>query len=301
MGFLTDSILLGLQYAMLALGVYITFRVLNIPDLTVDGSFTFGIAVSGALTAAGHPVLGLLLAIAAGAGAGLITGFLQTFAGIHPIVAGILTMTGLYTVNITVLGGPNISLIDSDKFFTAAQGLLPYEYRTVVRMSFALLIVAVAVLLLALFFKTSYGLSIRATGDNEDMVRASSINTTATKLTALAIANGLVALSGGVIAQFQGFADINAGSGMIVVGLASVIIGEVLFGGRRPLTVGLISAVVGSVAYRLIIALALQINILNANSLKLISAVIVGITLAVPAIQKKFPNLKLRRGGQKNA
>ena len=153
---------------------------------------------------------------------------------------------------------------------------------------------------LILFFKTVFGLCIRATGNNEDMVRASSINTNAAKITALSIANALVALSGGLIAQTGGFADVNAGSGMIVVGLASVIIGEVIFG-RRSLTLGLLSAVVGSVLYRLIIALALETNIFSANALKLLSAVIVGITLCVPAVRKAIAEQKIRKGARKNA
>ncbi len=292
--FFIDSAMLGLQYAMLALGVFITFRILNIPDLTVEGSFTFGIAVSGILTANGHPFLGLLLAVLAGAAAGIVTGFLQTTCGIHPILAGILTMSGLYTVNITVLGGPNVNLLDCDKFFTFAVNLFPYAYRTVVKGVLILLICALAVFLLSLFFKTAFGLSIRATGNNEDMVRASSINTTKTKITAIAIANGLVALSGGIVSQYQGFSDINSGSGMIVIGLASVIIGEVIFG-RRSVTIGIISAVVGSVVYYLIIALALSANIFSSNALKLLSAVIVGITLAFPTFKTKIAEYQMRR------
>lgn len=268
MNFFLDSALLGLEYALLAVGVYITFRILNLPDLTVDGSFTFGMAVSTVLCAAAHPFAGLL----AGALAGVVTGFLQTHCKIHPILAGILTMSGLYTVNITVLGGPNVSLLDAPKFFEVLGGKAPAVG----------LVTAVIVVLVTLFFQTVGGLCIRAAGSNEDMVRASSINTTAVRWAALALANALVALSGAILAQCQGFGDVGAGSGMIVIGLASVIIGEVICG-RRGIVIGIVSAVLGSVVYRIIIALALRYNLMSANSLKLLSALIVAATLAVPA------------------
>ena len=268
MNFFLDSALLGLEYALLAVGVYITFRILNLPDLTVDGSFTFGMAVSTVLCAAAHPFAGLL----AGAAAGVVTGFLQTHCKIHPILAGILTMSGLYTVNITVLGGPNVSLLDAPKFFEVLGGKAPAVG----------LVTAGIVVLVTLFFQTVGGLCIRAAGSNEDMVRASSINTTAVRWAALALANALVALSGAILAQCQGFGDVGAGSGMIVIGLASVIIGEVICG-RRGIVIGIVSAVLGSVVYRIIIALALRYNLMSANSLKLLSALIVAATLAVPA------------------
>ena len=166
MNFFLDSALLGLEYALLAVGVYITFRILNLPDLTVDGSFTFGMAVSTVLCAAAHPFAGLLAGALAGAVAGVVTGFLQTHCKIHPILAGILTMSGLYTVNITVLGGPNVSLLDAPKFFEVLGGKAPAVG----------LVTVVVVVLVTLFFQTVGGLCIRAAGSNEDMVRASSIN-----------------------------------------------------------------------------------------------------------------------------
>ena len=255
MNFFLDSALLGLEYALLAVGVYITFRILNLPDLTVDGSFTFGMAVSTVLCAAAHPFAGLLAGALAGAVAGVVTGFLQTHCKIHPILAGILTMSGLYTVNITVLGGPNVSLLDAPKFFEVLGGKAPAVG----------LVTVVVVVLVTLFFQTVGGLCIRAAGSNEDMVRASSINTTAVRWAALALANALVALSGAILAQCQGFGDVGAGSGMIVIGLASVIIGEVICG-RRGIVIGIVSAVLGSVVYRIIIALALRYNLMSANS-----------------------------------
>lgn len=297
---ISSACLLGLQYALLALGVYITFRILNIPDLTVDGSFTLGIAVSSVLCFNGHPFLGILAALGAGLLAGTVTGLLQTKAGIHPILAGILTMSGLYTVNITVMGAPNVSLIGKTRFYDFFAGLMPGAYKDIPKIILIALICIVIVIILIMFFKTVLGLCIRATGNNEDMVRASSINTQLTTIIALALSNGLVGLSGALITQTQGFADVNAGSGMIVVGLASVIIGEVIFG-KRSLNIGLISAVVGSVIYRFIIAVALESNIFSANALKLISAVIVAVTLSVPAIKKAISNRRLKTEGSRNA
>ena len=293
MAFFLDSALLGLEYALLALGVYISFRILNIPDLTVDGSFTLGIALSAAVTAAGHPFLAVAAALIGGALAGCVTGFLHVKAGIQPILAGILTMSGLYTVNIKILGGPNLSLLQHKKLYEYFVALFSLS-RGASKAICAALLCAAALALLIVFFRTVAGLCMLATGDNEDMVRASSINTSAVKVGALALSNALVALSGGIIAQYQGFGDVSSGSGMIVVGLASVIIGEVVFG-RRSVTLGLVSAVCGSVIYRIIIALALQYNILSADSLKLLSAVIVAVTLSIPAIKAKAAAHAARR------
>lgn len=295
MAFFIDSALLGLEYALLALGVYISFRILNIPDLTVDGSFTLGIALSAAVTAAGHPFLAVAAALIGGALAGCVTGLLHVKAGIHPILAGILTMSGLYTVNIKILGGPNLSLLQHKKLYEYFAALFSLS-RGASKAICAALSCAAALALLIAFFHTVAGLCMLATGDNEDMVRASSINTSAVKVGALALSNALVALSGGIIAQYQGFGDVSSGSGMIVVGLASVIIGEVVFG-RRSVTLGLVSAVCGSVIYRIIIALALQYNILSADSLKLLSAVIVAVTLSIPAIKAKAAAHAARREG----
>ncbi len=287
MSFLLDSALLGLEYALLAVGVYISFRILNIPDLTVDGSFTFGVAVSAVCTAGGHPFRGLLLALLCGALAGAVTGLLHTRAHIHPILAGILTMSGLYTVNVKILGGPNLSLLDSKKVFDVVAARFPALGTAGAKTLCVAVLCAAAVAALTLFFRTVAGLCVRATGDNENMVRASSINTAVTKTVTLALANALVALSGGILAQYQGFGDVDSGSGMIVIGLASVIIGEVIFG-RHSVFLGLLSAVCGSVVYRVIIALALNYNLFSADALKLLSAVIVAVTLSIPALRAWF-------------
>lgn len=289
------SLQLGLLYGLLGLGVYISFRILNIPDLTVDGSFILGMAVCATCTAAGRPLLGLALALPAGALAGCITGLLQTKVGIHPILSGILTMSGLYSVNLFVMGATsNLSLIGCDTLFSNTLALLPALGKEGARLLVAFLAAALCTAALIWFFRTQLGLSIRGTGDNEAMVRASSINVDATKIIALALSNGMVALSGALITQYQGFADINSGPGTVVVGLASVIIGEVLCG-RRGVTAGLCSAVAGSVIYRLLVALALKSPFFPAYMLKLVSAVIVTLALALPALKAQWMAARQRR------
>lgn len=290
---------LGFIYSLLALGIFISFRVMNTPDLTADGSFTLGLAVSAMLTIAGHPFLGLVLGMLCGAGAGIITGFLQTKAGIQPILAGILTMTGLYSVNLFIMAGsPNLSLLGKDSVFSLAQQGMPAE-KGVASLIVILLFCAAGVAVLTWFFKTGAGLRIRATGNNEAMVRASSINASVTRTAAIAVSNAFIALSGALLAQYQGYADINSGTGIIVVGLASVIIGEALFR-RRSLFVGLVSAAVGAVIYRLLIALALYLDFFPAYMLKLVSAVIVAATLAIPKIQQTYRQYQIRKRGERD-
>lgn len=292
---LFNSLQEGLGYAILALGVYITFRILNMPDLTVDGSFGLGMAVSIMLTATGHPFWALFIACIAGAGAGCFTGLLQTKVQIHPILSGILTMNGLYTVNLMITGGKsNVSSATAVSLFSLLQEATGFS-RDLCKIIIPFLLCVLMVVILAVFFKTRKGLAIRATGDNVDMVRSSSINADAYKCAGLAIGNACVALSGAVIGQSMSFFDVGYGSGMVVVGLASVIIGETILG-RRSVTMGLVSAVVGSCLYRMFIAVALKVEMFPAYSLKLISAVIVIIALAIPAIQKKLGARK-RKGG----
>lgn len=295
MTLLIGSLQLGLMYGLLALGIYITFRILGLPDLTADGSFTLGLSVSAALTVAGQPYLGLAAAMLAGALAGAVTGLLQTKLGIQPILAGILTMSGLYSINLLVLGSrSNLSLIGASTIFSDARSLVPALDREFPRTAVTLLAAAVIAAALIWFFQTHFGLCIRATGNNADMVRASSINTDGTTIAALAAANACVALSGAVIAQYQGFADISSGIGTVVVGLVSVIIGEALFG-RRSVTIGFLSAIAGSIIYRLIIALALEIEGFPAFALKLVSAVIVVIALSIPNVKKRFETARLKK------
>ena len=297
MKLLIGSLQLGLLYGILALGIYISFRILSIPDLTTEGSFAFGLSVSAAVTAAGHPVLAILAAMAAGALAGSVTGLLQTRFRIHPILSGIITMSGLYSINLTVLGGsPNLSLVRAATLFKLIPFLSKNDAMTVLPIVMALLFLT----LIILFFHTHIGMCIRAVGDNEDMVRASSINVNACKVLSFAVSNALVALSGALIAQYQGYADVSSSTGILVVGLASVIIGEALFG-KRGVTLGFISAIVGSLVYRYIIALVTRYSPLPAYMLKLVSAVIVALALAIPALRQNLKEARQKQGGKAHA
>ena len=295
------SLQLGLMYGLLAMGVFISFRVLDTPDLTAEGSFTLGVAVSAMVTVAGAPYLGLLVAFLCGMAAGAVTGLLQTKVGIHPILAGILTMSGLYTINLAVMGASsNVTLIGKDTLFQQLYTLLEPLSKDIIRLMVGLVLAGLALGLLVWFFKTHVGLCIRATGDNEAMVRSSSINASAMKVIGLAVSNGCIALSGGIIAQYQGYADITSGIGILVVGLASVIIGEAMFG-RRSVTLGLVSAIAGSVVYRIIIALALSTNLFPTYFLKLISAVIVAVALSLPTVKTALQKQRIRREGKTRA
>ncbi len=288
------AIQLGLIYALMAMGNYVSFRILNIPDLTVDGSFALGMAVSVMVSATGHSFLALILAIIAGAAAGIVTGLLQTKVGINPILAGILTMTALYSVNLFIMGGKaNQSLFDKPTIFKTVRNLFPEGAlaENISKTLVVLVVVVIVAAILAVFFKTRTGMAIRATGDNEEMVRASSINADFTKCVGFAIANACIALAGGIVCQYNQSADTGYGSGMLVVGLASVIIGEAVLR-KGGVTRGLISVAVGSVLYQLIIALALKVNLLPAYGLKFVSAAIVAIALGMPKIKASLAGLK---------
>ena len=272
---------LGFIYALVALALFLSFRVLNIADMTTDGAFTLGCAVSATFAVAGHPLLGIPAAMLAGACAGGITAFLQTKLNIPSILAGIITNTGLYTVNLAVMGfSSNVNMMRADTLFSLLQPVLGKTFGKIIPVA---LIALLTGLLLALFLKTRIGLSIRATGDNPDMVRASSINTGFTVTVGLCISNSLTALSGAVLAQYQKTADINLGTGMVIIGLASLIIGETLMP-KGKTWVKILGAVAGSVVYRFIIAIALRLD-LPSECLKLISAVIVALAIGLPAIQ----------------
>lgn len=272
---------LGFIYALVALALFLSFRVLNIADMTTDGAFTLGCAVSATFAVAGHPLLGIPAAMLAGACAGGVTAFLQTKLNIPSILAGIITNTGLYTVNLAVMGfSSNVNMMRADTLFSLLQPVLGKTFGKIIPVA---LIALLTGLLLALFLKTRIGLSIRATGDNPDMVRASSINTGFTVTVGLCISNSLTALSGAVLAQYQKTADINLGTGMVIIGLASLIIGETLMP-RGKTWVKILGAIAGSLVYRFIIAIALRLD-LPSECLKLISAVIVALAIGLPAIQ----------------
>ena len=275
---ITGALELGLIYALVALALHLSYRILNIADMTTDGAFTLGCAVSATLVVAGHPWLALPAAMLAGAAAGGITALLQTKCRVPSILAGIITNTGLYTINLAVMGfSSNVSIFRQTTVFS----LLGPKLRIV---PIAVITVVVCVGLV-LFLRTRLGLSIRATGDNPDMVRASSINTGFTITVGLCVANAITALSGAVLAQYQKAADINLGTGMVVIGLASLIIGQTMMP-KRSLLLQTVGAVIGSIVYRFIIALALRLD-LPSECLKLISAVIVALAIALPAMKKK--------------
>ncbi len=284
----------GFIYSLVALGLFLSYRVLDVADLTTDGSFTLGAACSAVLTVQGHPAAGLLLALLAGAAAGFVTALLQTRLGVQSILAGIITMTGLYSVNLMVMGGrSNLNMLKEGNLFTAAEALLGPAGKLLLAGAFAL---GLGVLL-ALFLRTQLGLSIRATGDNREMVAASSINPAFTTTVGLCAANALVALSGGLLVQYQKFSDVNLGTGMVVIGLASLIIGEVLTG-RGSVPRGILAAVLGAVLYRIIIAAALAANV-GAQNFKLVSAVIVAAAISWPSVREKLQLYRLRREVQK--
>lgn len=271
---------LGCIYALVALALFLSFRILNIADMTTDGAFTLGCAVSATIAVAGHPLLALPAAMAAGACAGFITAFLQTKLKIPSILAGIITNTGLYTVNLAGMGfSSNVNMVKADTMFSLVKPYLGSFYKLIP----AAVLTVVIGILLVLFLKTRLGLSIRATGDNPDMVRASSINTAFTVTVGLCLSNAMTALSGAVLAQYQKTADINLGTGMVIIGLASLIIGETLMP-RGKTWMKALGAILGSILYRFIIAIALRLD-LPSECLKLISAVIVALAIGLPAIK----------------
>ena len=277
---LFSALELGCIYALVALALFLSFRVLNIADMTTDGTFTLGCAVSATVAVAGHPLLALPAAMLAGACAGYVTAFLQTKLKIPSILAGIITNTGLYTVNLAVMGfSSNVNMMRTTTLFTLVQPFLGKGYKL---LPAAVLTILMGVLP-TLFLKTRLGLSIRATGDNPDMVRASSINTGFTVTIGLMLSNSLTALSGAVLAQYQKTADINLGTGMVIIGLASLIIGETLLPKGKMWTKAL-CAILGSILYRFIIAIALRMD-LPSECLKLISATIVALAIGLPAIK----------------
>ncbi len=277
---------LGLTYGVMALGVYITYRILDFPDLTVDGSITLGAAVAAVFIRKGHdPWLGFLLAPLMGALAGLVTGVLHARFRIAPLLAGILTMTGLYSVNLRIMGRANLPLLGTDSVADVLSRLaLPGLYRWT---CFGLPLVAAVLSLLCWFFRTELGLALRATGDNETMVQSQGVNVNNMKILGLSLGNALVALSGATVAQLQGFADMGMGVGTIVSGLAAVIIGETLIA-PRTIPRSLISVVCGSLTYRVVISVALRMG-LQTTDLKLVTAVLVVVALSLPGYGlKKF-------------
>lgn len=300
---LQTALELGFLYALVALALYLSYRILDIADLTTDGCFVLGAAVSVTLAAAGHPILALPAAMLAGAGAGFVTAFLQTQLGVPSILAGIVTNTGLYTVNLMAMGWKaNSSLLGAETVFTLFRetGIGGGLYELLL----TAFITVLACALLLLFLRTRLGLSIRATGDNPAMVRASSLNPSVTITVGLCIANALTALSGAIAGQYQKTVDINSGTGIVVIGLACLIIGETVLG-RRSVVKSAVAAIVGSIIYRFIYAIVLYTKVVPVECLKLLTALIVALAIAAPRIKAwaAFTRRKAaaRKGGNGNA
>jgi putative ABC transport system permease protein len=291
---------IGLILSLLALGIYISYRVFAIADITVDGSITLGASICAALIVKGtHPLPATLAGFCGGLAAGTVTGLLQAKFKINPLLAGILVMTGLYSVNLHVMGKSNVPLLSGKTFTTLAErlgqawfgtpeiNLLGWlvSVRDLVTLLLALAVIVLACLALYWFFRTDLGTAMRASGDNPQMIRALGVNVERYRILGLALSNGLVALSGALLAQYQGFADAQMGIGMVVWGLASVIIGESLVG-SRSLGLAIYGSVAGSVLFRLLVALALRWG-LNPNELKLVTALFVFAALVLPQLMQR--------------
>jgi len=276
------AVSLGLLWAVMTIGVYIIYRILNIADLTVEGSIAFGAAIAAqAIVSGADPYIASFISILGGMAAGLVTGILHTMLKIPALLSGILTMIALYSVNLRVLGKANLSLLRMETVYTALEKLgIESSWSVII---FGLISVALVIGFLYWFFGTELGCAIRATGNNPRMVRAQGINTNNMIILGLIISNGLVALSGALIAQYQSFSDVQMGTGSIVIGLASVIIGEVLFG-KRSFLMRFVSLAFGAITYRIIIAFVLKLG-MHSNDLKLFTAITVALALALPMIR----------------
>ena len=298
---LLDAVGQGVLWGIMVLGVYITFKLLDIADLTVDGSFALGGCVCATLIVGRgmNPVAALFIATLAGMAAGLVTGILHTVFEIPSILAGILTQISLWSINLWIMGNKsNLPLLKVDTMvsrLSGAAGLSQAQSSQVIGIVAAVIVVAI----LYWFFGTEIGSALRATGNNEDMIRALGVNTKLTKLLALMLSNGLVGMSGALVCQSQKYADIQMGTGAIVIGLAAIVIGEVLFGWFRNFACKLAAAVIGSVIYFVIRAIVLQLG-LNPNYMKLLSAVIVALALCVPVAAAKWKAHKAYSEGGEN-
>lgn len=299
---ITTALKLGFAYALVSLALFLSYRILDVADLTTDGCFVLGAAVSVSMAMDGHPWLGLLVAMVAGSLAGFVTAFLQTRCGVPSILAGIITNTGLYTVNLMAMKwSSNISILKQETIFTIFKSKfeklnLGSNYDMVL---IAIIVIIVAVVL-RLFLSTSIGLSIRATGDNQDMVKASSINPKTMITIGLCLANAMTALSGAMVGQMQKAADINGGTGIVVIGLACLIIGETIIG-KKSITRNVVAAVVGSIVYRFIYAVVLKTGILPIECLKLVTAIIVALAIAMPTIKSNIALVKKKGKAKRNA
>ena len=278
---ITSAISQGLLWSILAIGIHITYRILNISDLTSEGSFTLGAAIFASLLMMDiSPIIALIMALISGSLAGLVTGILTTKLHIPSLLSGILSMTGLYSINLSIMGKANIPLNQKATLLTEIKDLLGFAKDRDAAIILGLIVALVIIIILVWFFNTEFGYAIIATGSNEKMIRANGINSDFTKIAGLMIANALIALSGALVCQYNGYADVGQGIGAIVIGLASVIIGEVIFRNRSFL-LSLIGIVSGSVIYRIIVAIVINANFISANDMKLFTSIIVALALYI--------------------
>ena len=288
MSLLVGAFTIGLILALLSLGIFISFKIFNFADITAEGSITLGASIAAALIVPGvNPIIATLIAMLGGFIAGTLTGIIHTKFNINGLLSGILVMTALYSINLHIMGKSNLPLIKETTVITQLEALNFFPNKELMILFSSFSIVLIVGLILYLFLKTNLGTAMRATGNNQQMIRALGVNTKLMITLGLAIANALIALSGALLAQFQGFADVQMGLGMLVWGLASVIIGEALIGGEKSIGSLIIGAVLGSVIFRLLVAVALRWG-MNPNDLKLITAVFVFIALVLPGLMKKF-------------
>lgn len=278
---ITSAISQGLLWSILAIGIHITYRILNISDLTSEGSFTLGAAIFASLLMMDiSPIIALIMALISGSLAGLVTGILTTKLHIPSLLSGILSMTGLYSINLRIMGKANIPLNQKATLLTVIKNLLGFAKDRDAAIILGLIVALVIIIILVWFFNTEFGYAIIATGSNEKMIRANGINSDFAKIAGLMIANALIALSGALVCQYNGYADVGQGIGAIVIGLASVIIGEVIFKNRSFL-LSLIGIVSGSVIYRIIVAIVINANFISANDMKLFTSIIVALALYI--------------------
>lgn len=281
MAIVVSALSQGLLWSVLAVGVYLSYRFLNISDLTSEGSFTLGAAVCASNIVRGmDPLLSCILALIAGALAGLVTGVLHTKFKMPSLLAGILSMTGLYSINLRIMGKANIPLTQSVTLLTKLKDMLGLTRDRDAAIYLGLIVVIILIVLLVWFFNTEFGFSVVATGNNDKMIRANGVDSDKTIIAGLMLSNALIALSGSLVAQYNGYADVTMGIGAIVVGLASVIIGEVLFKDKH-FAVCLIGVVVGSIIYRLIVTFVVNTNFISANDMKLFTAIVVAVAIII--------------------
>ena len=281
MAIVVSALSQGLLWSVLAVGVYLSYRFLNISDLTSEGSFTLGAAVCASNIVRGmDPLLSCILALIAGALAGLVTGVLHTKIKMPSLLAGILSMTGLYSINLRIMGKANIPLTQSVTLLTKLKNIFGLARDRDGAIYLGLIVVVILIVLLVWFFNTEFGFSVVATGNNDKMIRANGVDSDKTIIAGLMLSNALIALSGSLVAQYNGYADVTMGIGAIVVGLASVIIGEVLFKDKY-FAVCLIGVVVGSIIYRLIVTFVVNTNFISANDMKLFTAIVVAVAIII--------------------